>query len=166
MSQLAGAFGYAIRGLAYALRTQQTLRIHLGIAVAVAGLIVWLQVSVLEAAILVVAIVLVVTTELLNTAVEVLVDLLVERNRNVLAKMAKDIAAGAVLVTAVGAAIVGILILGPLLGARLGLQPDLATLGSRVGAMVVAVLGVVGLIRSLRISTQSAYRSSPTRGDR
>ncbi len=156
MKWLAAAYGYAIEGLGYALRTQRSLRLHLGIAVAVAVLIAWLQVPPLEAAVVVLAVVLVITMELLNTAVEALVDLLVERNHHVLAKMAKDIAASAVLVTAVGTAMVGILILGPPLGIRVGVQPDLATLGSRVGALLVLALGVIGVIRSLRISSRLA----------
>ncbi len=156
MKWLGAAYGYAIEGLAYALRTQRSLRLHLGIAVAVAVVIAWLQVPPLEAAVVVLAVVLVITMELLNTAVEALVDLLVERNHHVLAKMAKDIAASAVLVTAVGTAIVGILILGPPLGIRVGVPPDLATLGSSVVALVVLALGVIGVFRSLRVSSRSA----------
>ncbi len=144
MKRLAAAVGYALGGLQFAVRTQRTLRLHLGLAAGVGGLVVWLQLSAVETAVVVLALASVITAELLNTAVEALVDLLIERNHHELAKMAKDIAAGAVLVTAAGAAIAGVLLLGPPFGMRLGVRSDLATSGSRVIALCVGAVSVGG----------------------
>ncbi len=157
MRKLSDAFAYAIIGLGYAVRTQRTLRIHLAIAVVVGLLLVWLELPALEAAVVILAIVVVITTELLNTGVEAVVDLLVERNHHELAKMAKDIAAGAVLVTALGAAIVGVLLLGLPLGVRVGLAPALATQVARVAVVVLVAAGIVIAIRSLRPPRRSAH---------
>lgn len=154
MRKLADAFAYAIAGLRYAVRTQPTLRIHLVIAVVVGVLVVWLALPVVEAAVVILVVIVVIGTELLNTAVEVVVDLLVADNHHPLAKMAKDIAAGAVLVTASAAAIVGILLLGPPLGIRLGISPLLAVQGARVLVLGVLTAGVVALIRLPRRPTR------------
>lgn len=72
-----------------------------------------LQVNAVEAAILAVMISLVLVLELLNTALEAVVDLTVEQNYHELAKIAKDCAAGAVLISAIASIIVGIILLLP-----------------------------------------------------
>ncbi len=102
----------AYAGLVYVVSTQRNARIHL-----VAGTIVVLMgigvgLTLLEWAVLGLTIGMVFAFELLNTMVETLVDL-VSPDHHPLAKIAKDVAAAAVLVTAATAAAVGILILGP-----------------------------------------------------
>jgi diacylglycerol kinase (ATP) len=101
----------AVRGVAIVLRTQHNAWIHaLATAVVcIAGLLVGL--SRLEWCAIVLAVVAVWTAEALNTAIEVLVDL-VSPARHPLAGKAKDVAAGAVLVNAIGAAVIGILVFG------------------------------------------------------
>ncbi len=147
MKRLRDAFAYAISGLGYAVRTQRTLRIHLGIAALVGGVTLWLHLSSVETAVMILAITLVIATEVLNTSAEAQVDLLVERNHHAMAKLVKDIAAGAVLATAIGAAMVGVLLLGPPLALRVGIEPTLATLLARGMALAVLALGIVALIR-------------------
>jgi diacylglycerol kinase len=121
MKRLLRSFGYAGEGIGYAIRTQANVRIHLTITtlVIIAGL--WLQLSPIEWAILVVMITVVLSAELFNTALEATLDR-VSREEHPLAKVGKDVAAGAVLISAVGAVIVGLLILGPKLLAVLGLR--------------------------------------------
>lgn len=105
-------FGYAFAGVAYAVRTQRNLRVHLVIAglVAVAG---WaLRVTAIEWAILALAVGAVVSAELINTAAELTVDLLTQEYHP-LAKAAKDVGAAAVLAAALAAATVGVAIFGP-----------------------------------------------------
>jgi len=100
------------------LRTQRNARIHLSITVAVAALGAWLRLGISQWVPLVLAAGLVWTAEIVNTAVEAAVDLS-SPQEHPLAGTAKDVSAGAVLVAAAAAALVGILILGPPLLARI-----------------------------------------------
>lgn len=148
--RMADTFTYAFAGLRYAVRTQRTFRLLLLIAGVIAVLIFALNLTVLDAAVIVLAIGVVIAAELFNTGVEAVVDLLVERNHHSAAQVAKDIAAGSVLTTTVGAAVVGILILGPPLLRLVGFQPALAGAAPRWAAAVLLVAGGIGFIRLLR----------------
>lgn len=90
------------------------MKIHLLAALLVTITGFWLGVTPLEWAILIICIFMVLAAETINTAIEKTVDL-VTREYHPLAKHAKNIAAGGVLLTAICAVIVGILILGPYL---------------------------------------------------
>ena len=103
------SFRFASRGLVFALRSQRNLRIHFFIALLVLLLAVALPVSRVELALLVLTISGVLVAELVNTAVEVTVDL-GSPGLHELARAAKDVAAGAVLVAALAATCVGLLI--------------------------------------------------------
>lgn len=109
---LASSFGYAFAGLGYCFRTQRNFRIHISVAIlaAIAGLL--LGLSWLEWAVVASVIVLVLVAEMVNTMVEALVDL-VTTEYHPLAKVAKDVAAGVVLLTAMGAVGIGLLIFLP-----------------------------------------------------
>lgn len=109
------SFNHAYRGLIFAVRTQRNMRFHVLASVAVLVLSLLLGVSRLELAILVLVIAVVFITEMFNTALEFTVDL-VTSEYHPLAKLAKDVSAGAVLVTSVAALAVGYLILGDDLG--------------------------------------------------
>ncbi|WP_025719782.1 diacylglycerol kinase family protein [Paenibacillus sp. 1-18] len=102
-------FRYAAEGVIYALRTQINMRIHVVVAllVIVAGLC--LRISRLDWLFVCVAMALVIVAELINTAVEAAVDL-ISPDIHPLAKTAKDTAAGAVLLAAVFAVIIGIFV--------------------------------------------------------
>ena len=104
------SFNYAIEGIVYTLRTQRNMRVHMVLAVLVGGGCLLLGIERMQLVAVVFAISLVFVTELVNTAIEATVDLSVERF-DPLAKIAKDVAAGAVLCAAVNALIVAYLIL-------------------------------------------------------
>lgn len=106
------SFGYAIEGITYLVRTQRNFRIHLLVAAAavVAGLILGLGAT--EWAVLAVTVALVIMTEALNTGIELAVTL-ASPERRPEAKAAKDIAAGAVLLSAIAAVMVGLALFGP-----------------------------------------------------
>lgn len=106
------SFGYAFEGIYYSIRTQRNMRVHLGIGLVATALGLWLGLSLLEWAILLVMMALVFILEMLNTVIESLVDLYTDRFHP-LAKIAKDVAAGAVLVAAIFAVGVGLLLFGP-----------------------------------------------------
>ena len=112
MQRLIRSFGYAFTGIGYGLRTQANFRIQILIAsgVILAGLV--FKLSTTEWAILVVTMMVVLSAELFNTAIEALVDR-VGNETHPLSKIAKDAAAGAVLIGALGAIVVGVLIFGP-----------------------------------------------------
>ncbi len=106
------SFGHAWTGLVYTVRTQRNARIHLVVGGIVAGLAVWLRLQPIECAVLALTIGAVIVGETLNTALEALVDLLSPEFHD-RAKVAKDVAAGAVLVLGLTSIAVGALILGP-----------------------------------------------------
>lgn len=105
-------FRCALKGIEDAISTQRHLRIHIIVTglVALFGLL--LGLPYIDLVLLLMAIALVVITELLNTAVELTVDL-VSPDLHPIARRAKDIAAGAVLIAALVSAVVGIIILAP-----------------------------------------------------
>lgn len=105
------SFRHAGRGLAWALSTQANLRVHLlaGVLVLIAALL--FRFSAIEFALLFVCIAIVVAAELVNTALEVLIDY-AWPERNPAVGRAKDLAAAAVLLAAIGTAVVGILLFG------------------------------------------------------
>ncbi len=112
---LLASFRYAGAGVGYALRTQRNFRIHLMVGTLALSLGFWLHLSAVEMAIIGLTSGVVLTMELLNTAIEAVVDLTVQQTYHELAKIAKDCAAGAVLISALGAVIVaGLLLLPPL----------------------------------------------------
>jgi len=113
------SFCYAFAGLRDVLVTEHNAWIHAIFTVIVLSLALWLQISFLEFVLIVVVITLVWVAEAFNTVLEIVVNMVARRYSNV-AKRAKDIAAGAVLVAAIGAAIVGVCILGPPLLDKLG----------------------------------------------
>jgi diacylglycerol kinase (ATP) len=104
------SFDYAITGVVYALRTQRNMRIHVAAAVLTLIAALVLQVGTIGLVAVVFAITLVFVTELVNTAIEATVDLAVE-SYDPLAKVAKDVAAGAVLVAATNALVIAYLVL-------------------------------------------------------
>ena len=106
---LGAAFRYAFAGLAAAWRTERNLRIHAIVAVAVVVAGFALRLPAAAWAIVFLTIALVIAAELLNAAVEAVVDL-VSPEEHPLAKRAKDVAAAGVLVAATGAVAVGICI--------------------------------------------------------
>jgi diacylglycerol kinase len=112
------SFRFAFSGLWYALRTQRNTRVHLAIAAVVVVLGLCLNLSYVQWAVLTLTIGFVLVSEMLNTVAETLVDL-VSPGYHPLAKVVKDVTAGAVLLTAIISVVVGLLILGPPLWKRL-----------------------------------------------
>ncbi len=112
-ANLAESFQYAGMGLIYAYQTQRNFRIHVGIAVLAIGLGLCLHIDLAAMALISLTCGLVMAMELINTALESIVDLTVGQEFHDLAKIAKDCAAAAVLVTAIVAVIVAGFLLVP-----------------------------------------------------
>ncbi|NGT10267.1 phosphatase PAP2 family protein [Clostridium perfringens] len=107
--KLIDSFNYAIDGIIYALRTQRNMRIHFIVALIILSDCFVYDISKIEFIILAITITMVIAAELVNTAIESAIDLSTNYYHP-LAKVAKNTAAGAVLITAINAVLVGYII--------------------------------------------------------
>lgn len=135
----------AIEGILWAAKSERHIRYHFIAALAVVFLALFFKISALEFFLLVLAAILVIFAELMNTAIETVVDLVTD-DYHELAKRAKDISAGAVLVTSVGAVILGYLVLSGHIFPLFDSEP---TLGKEpqgtvpVGALLIVIILIV-----------------------
>ncbi len=104
-------FAYALRGIAVGIRDQNSFHVHFPATLVVFALAKWLQVSRAEWLALVVCITIVFSAELFNSAIEHLARA-ITREENPEIRDALDVASGAVLVASIGAAVVGLIVLG------------------------------------------------------
>ncbi len=110
--KLMRSISHARAGAEHALKTQRNIWIHIFAGLFVVSIALWLRVSPIEMALLAVAIAFVLTAEMLNTAIEEVVNL-AKPETHPQAALAKNVAAGAVLTAAIGAAAVGLIIFLP-----------------------------------------------------
>lgn len=109
---LYSSFRYALEGVWHAFRRNRNLRIAFFFAFLVILLGLYFQITSLEMIILVVTILLVILSEMVNTSLEEVVNLVTNEHKKE-AKIAKDVGAGMVLIAAIGSAIVGTFIFVP-----------------------------------------------------
>jgi diacylglycerol kinase (ATP) len=107
--KLIDSFNYAINGIIHAVRTQRNMRIHMIAALLVLTACFFYDLSKFEIVLLTITITMVIVAEMFNTAIECAIDL-TANYYHPLAKVAKNTAAGAVLITAINAVIVGYII--------------------------------------------------------
>lgn len=112
------SFSHAFRGLWYVLRTQKNAWIHSLATLLVIAMAAWLQLTGRDWALLVIVIAMVWSAEFINTAIEAIVDL-ASPTHHPLAKVGKDVGAAAVLIAAAASIIVGLLVMGPPLLAKI-----------------------------------------------
>lgn len=103
------SFNFAIEGVIHVLRTQRNMRLHFAAAVGVIVVAVAVGVSKIELSVLLISIAFVLVAEMINTAIEGTIDA-ATTSFDPMAKLAKDIAAGAVLISSVNAVAVGYLV--------------------------------------------------------
>ena len=106
------SFGYAFQGIGNTIRSERNIKIHLTVMTLVIVFGIFLHLSVTEWFVCLILFGQVISLELVNTAIEAAVDL-ATKEKHPLAKKAKDAAAGAVLVSAIFAAIIGLIIFIP-----------------------------------------------------
>ncbi|MTI95656.1 MAG: diacylglycerol kinase family protein [Firmicutes bacterium] len=106
------SFYYAWQGFQYALRTERNFRVHILSVILLAAIIFWLDIPAVEAVLLFAAAFAVLICELFNTAIEKTIDLYTTRIHP-LAKIAKNCAAAAVLLSAIFALIAALFIILP-----------------------------------------------------
>lgn len=112
MKKFLRSFKYALEGIFTGLKEEQNMKIHIAIMILVIIFGILLKISKIEWIICIALFGLVISMELINTAIENTVDL-ITKERNEQAKIAKDVAAGAVLVSAIASAIIGLIIFVP-----------------------------------------------------
>lgn len=109
---LTRSFQYAYEGIRHVFKTQRNARIQLTIGIAAVGVGFWVGLTTVEWAILAITIGQVLFAEMVNTALEALADATCP-DHNPLVGIAKDVVAGAVLITALGSVVVGLFLFGP-----------------------------------------------------
>ena len=114
------SFFYAAKGLRYAFSTQRNFRIHVGFAFVAFALGFFLGLNKSDLAIMALTATSVLIVELLNTAIESVVDLAIGKRFHPLAQIAKDCSAGAVLVASISSLLIAVLLLFPPLLKTLG----------------------------------------------
>ena len=112
MKNFLRSFKYALEGIVTGIKEEQNMKIHISIMILVIIFGIILKISKIEWIICIILFGLVISMELINTAVENTVDL-ITKEKNEQAKIAKDVAAGAVLVSAIASAIIGVIIFLP-----------------------------------------------------
>ena len=112
MKKLLKSFKYAFDGIYTGIKEEQNMKIHITIMILVIIFGIILKISKAEWIIFIILFGLVISMELINTAIENTVDL-ITKEKNEQAKIAKDVAAGAVLVSAIASAIIGLIIFVP-----------------------------------------------------
>ncbi|MCX8032084.1 MAG: diacylglycerol kinase [Thermoleophilia bacterium] len=142
------SFNHAFQGMVHAVRSQRNMRIHLAVAVVVLVASVFLNLTRLEFVAVLVAISLVLMMELVNTAVEIVVDMVTDK-RDPRARVAKDLAAGAVLVAAINALAVAYLVLTDRL-TGVSLELLTAIRRSPVHLTIVALALVIALVIAIK----------------
>ena len=115
------SFLYAAKGIGYAFSTQRNFRIHVGFALGAFGLSFFLGLNKSDLAIMALTATSVLVVELLNTAIESVVDLAIGKRFHPLAQIAKDCSAGAVLVASISSVLIAVLLLFPPLLKQLGI---------------------------------------------
>lgn len=110
--KLINSFKYAGEGIVSSFKTERNMKIHIFIMLVVILAGILLELSAMEWILCILLFAIVISAELFNTALETIVDMVMPE-KNDKAKLAKDVSAGAVLVTAIGAAIVGMIVFIP-----------------------------------------------------
>ena len=112
MKKIRNSFKYSIEGIWTSFKTERNMKIHIFIMILaiIAGII--LKINKSEWIICIILFAIVIGSELFNTSIETIVDMVMPE-KNEKAKIAKDVSAGAVLVVAIGAAIIGLVIFVP-----------------------------------------------------
>ena len=106
IKKIVDSFNYAIEGILYAVRTQRNMRIHMCAALVVLTACFFYNLSKIEILIIAITITMVMVTEMINTAIEATIDA-TTNYYHPLARIAKNASAGAVLITAINATVVG-----------------------------------------------------------
>lgn len=153
------SFNFAIEGIIHVLRTQRNLRLHFLIAIGVIVSAVAFDVTRVDLIVLLMSIAFVLIAEMLNSAIEAAVDI-ATTSFDPLAKLAKDVAAGAVLIAAINAVAIGYLVFSGRVADRSGRFLDRLSHAPADLTLVALVLTVILVLVGKALSG----RGTPLRG--
>lgn len=153
------SFNAAIEGFIYAVRTERNMRIHFLIALLIILMGIYLNFTAVDIMILCITITLVLTAEMVNTGVELLVDM-IKAEIHPIAGIVKDIAAGAVLITSVNAVVVAYL----LFLKRLPLQIGEAMFRLRQSSWHLTFISIIIVLGAVIIGKAIFHKGRPLRG--
>ncbi|MFQ5328786.1 MAG: diacylglycerol kinase [Thermodesulfobacteriota bacterium] len=139
------SLNYAIEGIIYAFKTQRNMKYHFCIAVGVLLISLLLDLPAVEFVLFAITVIMLLFAEMINSAIEETVDLL-EQKYNIVAKNAKDVAAGAVLITSVAVVIMGYIIFSKYLSHPLALGLRRAQEHTGHLAIVAILLVIIGVV--------------------
>jgi diacylglycerol kinase (ATP) len=152
-------FNYAFAGVIWVMRTQRNMRVHVAIAVAVMVLAFVFDANKLELIALLLAIAFVLITEMINTAIEAVTDIATS-SFHPLAKLAKDISAGAVLIATINAVFVGAIVLT----GHVGDPTDRALRHLRDAPALPTAIGLVVVVLLVIVFKAATHTGTPLRG--
>jgi len=153
------SFNYAVEGIIHVLRTHRNMRIHFAAAVIVLVLALVLGVDRIELVVLLLSIAFVLVAEMVNSAIEAAIDVATS-SFDPLAKLAKDIAAGAVLIASVNAIAVGYLVFSGHVGKKTTNSFDRLRDAPAKVTLIALILVIIVVIATKAISG----RGTPLRG--
>lgn len=153
------SFNNAVEGFIFALKTQRNMRIHFLLAVFFILLGIYLNFDGIEISVLVITITLVLVTEMINTAVELMVNVMTSHFHPA-ARMIKDVSAGAVLVASINAAIVGYV----LFLKRIPFNIETAMANIRHSPWHITFISIVLVFAASIIGKTLFHKGSPLRG--
>ncbi len=156
---LIDSFNWAFEGIIHVLRTQRNMRIHFAAAVAVLVAALAIGVSRIQLIVLLLSVAFVLVAEMINTAVEAAIDVATTAF-DPLAKLAKDIAAGAVLIATINAVGVGYLVFSAQVGVRSSRLLQRLTDAPAELTLIALVLTVIAVIATKALTG----RGTPLRG--
>jgi diacylglycerol kinase (ATP) len=158
------SFHHAFEGIMYATRTQTNMRVHLVLAALVLLATLWLRLERVYVVAIVILIALVLCLELVNTAVEAIVDLFTVAHHP-LAKTAKDAAAGAVLVASIAAAVGGYLIFYQgIISAGASVFQAVQSVPANLALIVLALVAIVTIFAKAWVGRGSALQGGAVSG--
>lgn len=154
-----GSFNCAVEGVLYAFRTQKHIKFHYLIATAALVLSLFLKLPILEFALFAVTVIILLFAEMLNTAIEEAVNLIEDRH-HIIAKNAKDVSAGAVLISALGVAIMGYMIFSKYLYEPMGI----ALRSAREFSGHIAIIALLLVLIAVVVTKATVGRGQPLHG--
>ena len=157
--KIVDSFNYAIEGLIYVLRSQRNMRLHFLFAVLVLLLGIYLNLSGNELLLLLIAITFVLSAEMFNTAIEFTIDLISD-TVNPLARIIKDIGAGAVLLSALNAIIAGYIIFSR----RLNIPLDSAVMKIKQSPWHMTFIALIVVLSMVIAGKALLHSGTPFRG--
>lgn len=153
------SFNCAIEGVLYAFRTQKHMKVHFAIATAALVASLLLKLPIVEFVLFSISIIILLFAEMLNTAIEEAVNLIEDRH-HIIAKNAKDVAAGAVLISAIGVAIMSYMIFSKYLYGPM----ELALREAREFAGHISVVALLLVLISVVVVKALTHRGRPLHG--